>query len=226
MNILVYTHSDYSFVWKLWFGQTDKYFPSLKKIILLDKDAGGIPENYTKIYYDPSLSYRGRVISCLKQLDPDDTVIFHHEDMFLYDTPELETLLEFREIVDANKNCLIKLIRAGNSLIASNIHPKLYRNPGNLRFAIQPTMIKVSKLLDIFSSTYGNSIWEFEQNSFTNPIIRESFFCFDNTDTLRGQCHYNSKVYPYIATAVVKGKWNMQEYGQELGKLFKEYSIG
>ena len=29
--------------------------------------------------------------------------------------------------------------------------------------------------------------------------------------------HWDSKTYPYIATAIVKGKWNLSEYQSELG---------
>ena len=37
--------------------------------------------------------------------------------------------------------------------------------------------------------------------------------------------HHNSWIYPYIATAVVKGKWNVAEYQKELDVLFNEYNI-
>jgi hypothetical protein len=32
-------------------------------------------------------------------------------------------------------------------------------------------------------------------------------------------------VFPYIATAINKGKWNMSEYRGELDILFEEYGI-
>jgi hypothetical protein len=32
-------------------------------------------------------------------------------------------------------------------------------------------------------------------------------------------------VYPYIATAIIKGKWNLSEYPIELGDLLSEYKI-
>ena len=41
----------------------------------------------------------------------------------------------------------------------------------------------------------------------------------------RGIYHYDSLVFPYIATAINKGKWNMSEYSNELDKLFGEYNI-
>jgi hypothetical protein len=41
----------------------------------------------------------------------------------------------------------------------------------------------------------------------------------------RGGNHYNSSIYPYIATALVKGKWNTLEYGEELSSMFNDYHI-
>jgi hypothetical protein len=41
----------------------------------------------------------------------------------------------------------------------------------------------------------------------------------------RGVYHCDSIVFPYIATAINKGKWNTSEYKKELDILFKEYNI-
>lgn len=41
----------------------------------------------------------------------------------------------------------------------------------------------------------------------------------------RGMSHYDSSIWPYIATAIVKGRWNFSEYPNELKYLFDEYSI-
>jgi hypothetical protein len=37
--------------------------------------------------------------------------------------------------------------------------------------------------------------------------------------------HWDSDVYPYVATAVVKGKWSYSEYVDELTELLGEYEI-
>ena len=37
--------------------------------------------------------------------------------------------------------------------------------------------------------------------------------------------HHDSSTYPYIATAIVKGMWNVSEYPEELKEVFNEYSI-
>ena len=37
--------------------------------------------------------------------------------------------------------------------------------------------------------------------------------------------HYDSNAYPYVATAIVKGKWNMSGYPNELNRILKENNI-
>jgi len=37
--------------------------------------------------------------------------------------------------------------------------------------------------------------------------------------------HWDSNIYPYIATAVVKGKWDYKCYFEELEELLKVYNI-
>jgi len=42
-------------------------------------------------------------------------------------------------------------------------------------------------------------------------------------ESKRGQSHYDSNIYPYFATAIVKGSWNLKEYNEELTEIFKTY---
>ena len=37
--------------------------------------------------------------------------------------------------------------------------------------------------------------------------------------------HHDSEIYPYIATAVVKGLWNLTEYPAEMAEVVKEFGI-
>ena len=76
----------------------------------------------------------------------------------------------------------------------------------------------------MFEGCSGGSIWELESRMFTTPAIdpSKSFFCY-NGESKRGTSHYDSSIYPYVATAVVKGKWNMYEYKEELTRIFNEY---
>jgi len=228
MKILLYTHSDYSWVWKYWHQQTDKFLSNYDKICFLNSESN-FRDDYRTIKYDDNDSYKDRIYSCLEKLDNDLIVLFCHEDMFLYNKPNFTTLNEYINLIKENKCDTIKLIKAFENLEESKLHNKLFKNPDNQLFSIQPTILKVKTLKYIYNTVPGNNIWEFEGNTnrkYLNDLI--SLCSFDEKlDIKRGKYHYDSSVFPYICTAVIKGKWNFKEYKKELYEIFykKKYNV-
>tara|TARA_B100001250_G_C19603780_1_gene701801 strand:- start:101 stop:817 length:717 start_codon:yes stop_codon:yes gene_type:complete len=228
VKLLLYTHSDYSWVWKYWHQQTDKFLNDFEKICLLNLNSS-FREDYFTIKYDDKYSYKDRILSCLDKINDEEVVLFCHEDMFLYKKPDFSAIKEYINLINNNKCSLIKLIRAFDNLEKSKLHEKLLINPNNQLFSIQPTLLKIKTLKYIYKTVPGNNIWEFEANTskeFLKDII--SLCSFDNIlDKKRGKFHYDSSVYPYICTAVVKGKWNFKEYKKELFEIFynKKFNI-
>ena len=223
-KILVYTHTDVDWVWPYWFKQTDKFLSDYDKIMLVNDPYAVEREDYQVIRYSDENKYTDRVVEALDKLHPEEVVIFHHEDMFLYDTPDYELIAELSDLVKEDKAHFIKLIRVGD-IKESYLHDSLSENPSNLLFAIQPTICKVKNLKEVYANTEGDTIWQFEERS-TNTIIDKeflTFYTFTEGEELRGMAHYDSIIYPYIATAVVKGEWNKIEYPKELHKIFDEY---
>jgi len=219
MKIIVYTHKDVDWVWPYWYQQTDKYLPQFEKIMFVNTTPNK-KENYDYIEYDDTLTYTKRVASCLEHMNDEEVIIFHHEDMFLYDTPDLNLLNEYKKLIIQDKVHLIKLLRNGDNLSPHPNYPSLYYNPSNLFFAIQPTIIKVKTLKEIYSTTPGNTIWEFEANAMKSSLSSKYISCFAyDQGNKRGRNHWDSNIYPYVATAVVKGKWNISEYKTELNQI-------
>ena len=228
MKILVYTHSDYSWVWKYWHQQTDKFLQNFDKICMSNSNSS-FRDDYLVIKYNDKLTYKDRVLSCLNDIDDNEIVLFCHEDMFLYKKPNFEIIDEYMNLIK-NDNCeLIKLIRAFENLDKSNLHKKLFKNPDKQLFSIQPTIIKIKTLKHIYKTVPGDNIWEFEANT-SKKYLKDliSLCSFDpDLDKKRGKFHYDSSVYPYICTAVIKGKWNFKEYKKELFEIFynKKFNI-
>ena len=228
MKILLYTHSDYSWVWEYWHKQTDKFLNVFEKICLLNSNSL-FREDYLVIKYDDKLTYKNRILSCLDNIDDDEIVLFCHEDMFLYKKPNFEIIDEYINLIKSGNCELIKLVRAFENLDKSNIHGKLFKNPDKQLFSIQPTLIKIKTLKYIYKTVPGDNIWEFEANT-TKEYLKDliSLCSYDlNQDKKRGKFHYDSSVYPYICTAVIKGKWNFKEYKKELYEIFynKKFNI-
>ena len=149
MKLLLYTHSDYDWVWKYWHQQTDKYLSDIKKICLVNSNSE-FRDDYNIFRYDDRMNYKNRVISCLKKIDEEEVVIFLHEDMFLFDFPKFDVLNEYKDLIVQEKCHSIKLIRAFENLEQSKLHKNLLINPSYQLFSIQPTLIKVKTLKNIF----------------------------------------------------------------------------
>jgi hypothetical protein len=77
----------------------------------------------------------------------------------------------------------------------------------------------------MLQSTGGQNIWDLEvhgQSSFRKLGLRG--YQPTTTGRQRGKHHGDSLIYPYVATAIVKGKWNISEY-PELRQLTAAYDI-
>lgn len=227
--LIYYSHSDYSDIWPLMFGQTDKYFSKdVKKYLFIDKKVNVEKKGWFIINYEDNELYQNRVAFCLKQVK-EDLVLFNHEDMILYDKPDFKELEKIEKYILDNKSNIVKLIK---SEIEPNSSIKMkengfYLNEKNCYFSIQPSICKKEKLLQIYENTLGNNIWNFEINSSKYAIRNQikSMHYFLGTEKKIGQFHWESKIFPYMATAIVKGKWNMLEYKKELNLMLDEYKI-
>ena len=63
-----------------------------------------------------------------------------------------------------------------------------------------------------------------EYQNTMNNIGMKGAYHYDN-EPKRGGNHYDTNVYPYIATALVKGKWDISEYPNELLPILNENNI-
>jgi hypothetical protein len=223
MKFVFYSHFDYSDIWPVLFGQCEKYLGDQKKVLFTNK--GTAPDGWEVITYDDSLPYQQRVTSCLNKLETNH-LVFSHEDMFLYDVPDLSKLKEFQKVL-GNVN-FIKLLRGGyvDELIDAPEHEDLLVAPLDMVFTIQPTLCSKSDLIKMYDQTPGDSIWEFESNTKNTSLIHgmSGRMVYKKGDKKRGMYHYDSCIYPYIATAVVKGKWYTSDY-PELLSILADYNI-
>lgn len=227
---IFYSHSDYSDAWPIMFEQTDKHLPACKKYLFSDEATAPLErQNWTLIKYDDGLRYQQRFLHCIDQVE-EEVILFHHEDMFLYSDPKYDLLLEITEAIQNNEIDIVKLICASYGPINFENTTSVscvYENPINLKFAIQPSLCNKNKLRMIYDKTGGANIWEFE--AYSSKVcdyynIRTGMTYLPE-DAKRGEYHWDSNIYPYFATAIVKGKWNFAEYENTLKPLLETHNI-
>ena len=228
IGYVFYSHYEYSDVWKVMKGQAEKFFKERRKIFFTNDTGSFDFSGWEVVLYDDSLPYQKRVASCLEKIN-DEFVIIHQEDMIFIEQPNFDII----------ENDLLKLVKSGDlDLIkfckacytGSDHAPmgkNLFKNPDNLSYAVQPTIGKKEIIYNIFNNTFGANIWEFEVNSanIVNFLNYKSAYYYQGNERKRGMYHWDSSVYPYLKSAILKGRWDFQMYREELVKLQNEYGI-
>jgi hypothetical protein len=227
---VLYTHSDYKDVWPVYFGQQVKFLgPIPKSYVFLNRFSTEIPDHYTQIIYDDSQSYTDRLLSCIKRV-PESTIMFQHEDMFLYKTPKAAYLSNaIRSLETTNpKFDVVKLIRGGLNFS----YPSTLRGFSRISFlspwifSIQPSIWRKKSLIELLSHSGSLSIWEFEIRA--QKLVKKLRIRTLHPSAggkRRGRHHSDSQIYPFVATAISKGKWNFSEYGIELHDILSDYKV-
>lgn len=220
LTLLAYSHTDFADVWPAFFGRIKRYMPNYKLIFLTNRDHKNIPVGVKKIFYDDNYSYTDRLNYCVSLID-EEVVLFMHEDMILYSAPLYKDIEKYCEYIKSNVFDSIKLLHVGDDAVSSTEDENLFYGYFS-RFSIQPTIIKTATFAGILEKHKNLSIWEFEYSIDSGG---RHVMCRKLGSRKRGIFHYDSDVLPYMATGIVKGKWNTTEYPKELKEISIEYCI-
>ena len=222
--IVTYTNSNCKDVWPVYFGQLTKHAKQLKSYVLSDIDPK--IDGHIFLKYSNEDDYYKQWVDALKYVD-EDYVIYAQEDFILYDDVDFNKLDSFVDFIETKNYSYVRPIRCGFDNTMKNIENDLYevnQNSDDI-FQMQITMWKKQQLSKIYDLS-KSAKW-YENNTF-RQLCRDNdikgAFTYNN-ENKRGKYHYDSSIYPYICTAVSRGKWNMNEYNCELTKILNDYSI-
>ena len=201
------------------------YADGIKKYAFTDSH-NKIPDNVTPVLYDNSESYRNQLLSCLKQIE-EKYIIYTSEDYLLYDFVQQEAIEEISNLLDNTQYSFCKFIKGPEKTTHLKDNLFIIDQEDSNFFAQQASIWKIRDFEKVFeTSPAQNTRMQHEPGG--SAICRElglsGLQYFSNTKK-RGIHHYDSDIYPCIATAVVKGLWNITEYPQEMTKIFKEFNI-
>jgi hypothetical protein len=217
--IVVYTHTDVSDLWPIFFGELKSNMSDVNVYVAVNKKDDRLSE-YNQIEYDDTKPYTERWKEILPQIK-EDVILFLHEDMILIQSPMIDNLNKYIGYVTDDKVKSIKLISIVGNFENWEGDVNIINNK-DTKFSIQPTIIKTKTFLDLLSKVEPLNIWEFED---VVPVEDGHYMVSLGNEKRRGIYHNDSSVFPYIATAINKGKWNYYEYEKELNILFNVYNI-
>lgn len=238
--LVVNTVSKNNDLWKMFFSQIEKHIPEdffLNKYVFVDETNGDVPEDYSVIIYDKNKVYRDQFLESIRQVK-EDFCLYISEDYILYADVLVDALMEYQKKMEEDEQiCFIRLHRGG----VIDTYPTSYRFSNELFFVDRTLPYYYSQVASIWrtrdlekihedgpSLHIGNADWqnsfEWNANDACLNLNKIGLFVY-RSETKRGMHHYDSSVFPYIATALVKGRWNTSEYKKELIPLIEEYKI-
>lgn len=227
-------------VWPLFFKQIEKHIVGdlfKAKYIFVNHTEEPLPVDYNILYFDKEQPYQQQFVSCIKDV-PEKYCIYISEDYILYSDVRTDLIKEYCHVLSQNPNVsFIRFMKGGvvdveyppyqNHNDLYEMHhsfPYFYTNQAALWQTRDLEKIHVhGPPLHIGNLDWQNS-FEFQATRTCQELDIRGLFCYHG-EPKRGIYHYDCKVFPHISTALVKGKWNISEYKEELASLLKQYSI-
>tara|TARA_Y100000114_G_scaffold114540_1_gene108581 strand:+ start:9844 stop:10548 length:705 start_codon:yes stop_codon:yes gene_type:complete len=223
LSLLTYTHSKASDLHKPYYERLLKYFPDMKNIFFTCNEK--VEYGKTFIYNDDD-NHSVQMIRALEKI-PTDFVMYSQEDYILYDYVKIKEIKKCIKVLENDPEvAFIRLIHSGlgNKTKKYNKDFTLVDPNSVYFFSTQASIWRKEHLIEMFKSSDVKSIFDEPYNSlFLKLMLVKGLY--ENKKGTKVGGHFNSWIYPYIATAIVKGKWNIKEYSKELDLLHKEYDI-
>ena len=153
--------------------------------------------------------------------------IYLQEDFILYDDVKEDVLNKYLQFLDNSEYSFVRLLKSGklnNKLIYENLY-EIESNNENI-FSMQATIWKTNDYIHLMNSAKSKGWLETDADyrKIMTDLNMKGLYHYNNEPKV-GSNHSDSSVYPYIATAVVKGKWNFKEYGQYLDPILNENNV-
>jgi len=232
--LVVNTVSHCSDLWGMFFGQIEKHFPN-NKIYVFSDISTNLPENVIPVLYNPKDNFRTQYLNCIKEVE-EPFLIYLNEDYILYNDVNIELIKEYLDVLIQDDS--ISFIKTNRNMNTANKkycsrNDLFYLNPDLQYFYSQNVALwRKETLMNIHESSPDLHIaglrtllqFEVEANKVCKKMNLNGLYSYHN-EPKRGKYHYDSIVFPYIATAIIKGRWNLKEYFVELNPLLKKYDI-
>lgn len=238
--LILNTISKNSDVWEMFFQQFEQHTTSdlfANKYIFVDPLNDNPPEGFEYIFYDPTKVYKDQFVSCIQHVK-EKYCIYISEDYILYNDVREDLVENYKKVLD--KNSYLSFIRFMRGGVANLTYPRfsdhddLYQMHHSFPYFYtnQAALWRTRDLEKIHkkgpSLHIGNEDWqnsfEYQATETCQTLDIQGLYSYHG-EPKRGQYHYDSIVFPHISTALVKGKWNLGEYGTELASLCTKYNI-
>ena len=227
--LVTYTTSKYSDVWPMHFGQLDVHKSGIKSYAFSDEESRSIWNfnNHRLITYSNNDPYWKQYLGCIRDVS-EEFIIYSQEDFILFSDILVDRIKKYVDFLSDSKYDYVRLIRCGyetplNHHVIDDIYEVNMNS--NDAFSMQATLWKKDSLTRLYDHVKSEK-W-LESNAWNlgsrNCEIKGTFIY--NNEPKIGSFHYDSIVYPYVCTAINRGKWNIDQYPEIMSNMFEKYKI-
>jgi hypothetical protein len=202
----------------------ETYFDGVNHVVLVNSPIND--DRITEVIYDDNSDYYEQMLLGLSKIDT-DYVIYSQEDCILYDLVDKNLITKYIDLLNNDKDIMfLRLINSGLLGTEKDYNDEfvIIDSDNQYYFSCQITIWRKSVLEQTLKLSKPKFISEEPKNSPYLKSLNGLGLCTKIVGEKVGG-HYNSLIYPYIAVAVLRGKWNFTEYGDKLEVLLTKYNI-
>ena len=235
LRMVVWSHSTYSDLWPMFFGQLKENAPFFKKTLLVEKKVDFNYEDIDFLVNDENLPWCQRLINCLEKID-EKYIVWMLEDFIIYDAVDIKDIFRLKKFLDDNNEySFVRLIRSGIVKAGKKLKDNIYEVPKNniYLYSLNAAIWKKEDLIKLFTKYRPDKLFgaiEIEASKICREIGIRGCYIY-NDEKIRGKLHYDSSTLPHTMSAIKGGcvgkrpSWNMTQYNHELNTLLKKYNI-
>ncbi len=225
--IVTYTNSSCKDVWPVYFGQLNNHIKDIKSYVISDIDGSADYENHSWLRYKNEDPYFKQWEDCIGSVE-EEYIIYSQEDFFMYGDVSSSSLARYVDFLESSDYSYVRLIRCGYSTpLVSKPAEGIYDVDMNSSdaFSMQATLWKKKNFMKLYSHVKSEKWLEAEHwNKGCRDLSIKGSFVYNN-EPPRGKFHYDSLVFPYVCTGIVKGLWNTNEYPRIMRNILEKYNI-
>ena len=233
LRMVVWSHSTYSDLWPMFFGQLKENAPFFKKTLLVEKKVDFDYSGIDVIVNDENLPWCQRLINCLEKID-EKYIVWMLEDFIIYDTVDIRDIARIKNFLENTCYSQVKLLRAGIDG-GDEVEKNIYEIPRDNKYlySLNATVWKKEDLIKLFKNYRPDKLFgafEIEASKICRKLGIYGCYHYVQNERKIG-LHYDSSVFPHVMSAIKGGcvgkrpSWNMSQYRNELNVLLKKYNI-
>jgi hypothetical protein len=231
ISVLIYTHDEYSFLWKATFPLCKKYIDASIPVHVLYNDNANkdivdkeIPSDYIHHTYSCSQNWTKRVLKGLNEIES-DYILFIHEDWLPIGDVKKEILDEMVGFLKENDGSY--LLSYSHFSITDNqegvpTKHKDYYFFKEIDHIFQPAIWEKSAFVDL-CTTFDKPIYENEDPHCRTFMSKKNCYSVQNKPTVHTLRTTNALFFPHMH-AICQGQWTFKKY-PTLKELLDSYGV-